>query len=180
MGELTPDELFEALKRAFASNEVEDQYDVGKGATDGFNKKSTYTPHPDYVVGPYNKSGDPGYNTRLIDAAFEEHKKLITKIVEAGFPSNHVDFGLNPNPRVFIAVEDEINSPNRKHRLGSIVNASLLGKVGIASGGPKTYNSLCRIKSYLDYVKERKGLRMAQNVVVIDKTRLISVLGSFD
>lgn len=59
-----------------------------------------------------------------------------------------------------------------------IVNASLLGKFGIVSGGDETYNSLCRIKSFLEYVGNRKGLFIGRNVVVVEKKKLITVLNS--
>lgn len=104
---------------------------------------------------------------------------MISNIQAQSFDNGEANFDFNPNPRAFVVVEDEINSPTRKHRLGSIINASLLGKVGIVSGGPVTYTSLCRIRNFLGWVGKRKGMYVGTNVIVIEKRKSISVLAAW-
>lgn len=172
------DRLYKALKHAFGESEVVPELNVAKGSKDGFDRRTTYTPHPDYAVKPFNIEGDPRKNVLMMEKKFEQRKRLMEKITAIRYGPNEPDFSFNPNPRVFIAVEDEISSPTRKHRLGSIVNASLLGKIGIVSGGDNTYDSLCRIKSYFDYVASRKGLFVGKNVLITKKDELVSLLNS--
>jgi hypothetical protein len=64
------------------------------------------------------------------------------------------DFETNPNPRCFIAIEIE-NSGSRKHRIGSIVNAFAMGKVGILlARDEKNLTILRSAKDYLDFIHQ--------------------------
>jgi hypothetical protein len=176
-----PDDLFGALQHAFGTNDVKAELPASKGASDGFDRKTTYNPRPDYSVAPFNVGGEPEINVRAMRARLDtDHRKGILPAVYAiSYGKRQPDIDFNPNPRVYLAVEDEVSSPSRKHRLGSIVNASLLGMIGIVSGGETTYDSLCRIQSYLGWVASRKGISIGGNVVVVEKAKLIEVLNSF-
>src|SRR5262249_42665188 len=62
-----------------------------------------------------------------------------------------IDF--NSNPRCLIAIELE-NKNSRKHVLGSVVNASALGKIGIGIAlNQKTLNTFRRLLNYLSFLK---------------------------
>lgn len=123
-----------------------------------------YAPRPDIGVGPFNVY--PGQNTREIEDAFEEHSDFFDSLnVEA--PS------LNGNPRCLIAIEIE-NSNRAKHMIGNILNASILGKVGIVTAFKEELETdATRIKRYLDGARERGKTKLSVlNVVVMNYEEL--------
>lgn len=98
-----------------------------------------------------------------------------------GYHGRPLDLGYNPNPRVFIAVETEYRN-SKKHKLGSVINASVLGKVGVvACVGDEAYRPISRIKGYLDFIRERKDerLNLAGNVIVIREEYMIASLNDY-
>lgn len=65
---------------------------------------------------------------------------------------------LNDNPRCLIAIEIE-NSNKGKHMLGNIINASLLGKVGlIVTLREEFFDAAKNICNYLNGAFERKKI----------------------
>lgn len=151
---------------------------MGTDSDDGFETASTYAPRPDYYVKPLNRRGDPRVNVRLIDEKLSERLPLLRGIAAIRYETSDLNFDFNQNPRVFLAIEDEISSPSEKHRLGSVVNASVLGKVGIVCGSPQTYASLCRIMTFLKFVRQHKDMHLGDNVIVVEKERLVALLNS--
>lgn len=91
--------------------------------------RNIYTPRIDVAVGPF------AYKERLIERYNEllrEYVEFIEKIKEKAINKGYLDFNSNVNPRCFIAIEIEKSTEkDTKHLLGSITNASILGKVGI-------------------------------------------------
>jgi len=156
--------LHRALVEKFGNANVEHQFNIIAAASDGYEKGFLYTPIPDFA------------NVRSIEQAFRDHSQLIGRIASNAYEGNALNFGHNPNPRLFIEIEVE-NKNTEKHTLGSIINASLLGKIGILVGAtPEAYELLTRIKSYLKFVEDRKGLSLGANVVVIRMESLIGAL----
>ena len=151
-----------------------------KGAQDGFRMGSLYVPRPDYMVQPSNLTTVTEADVQRINDAFGNKAALFQRLRAESLLGEASDFSYNQNPRLFVAVEDEISSPTEKHRLGSVINASLLGKVGIVTGVEgEMYNSLSRIRRFLtEWAGMKKGLCLAPNVLVIEKERLIAALTS--
>lgn len=175
-----PDPLLLALRRVFGEENVIPEFSIAKEATDGFDTERHYAPEPDYAVRPFNLIGDIDENNRRIDNAIRRHSSLTATWSTRGFRSP-LDLGYNPNPRVFLAIEKEFHN-TRKHRLGSVINASVLGKLGVvACVGDEAYRSISRIKGYLDFVGERKGRHMwlAQNVIVLRIDDMIDTLNGY-
>ncbi len=168
--------LHRALVEKFGNANVEHQFNIVAAASDGYEKGFLYTPIPDFAIRPFNLDRDKEANVRSIEQAFRDHSQLIGRIASNAYEGNALNFGHNPNPRLFIEIEVE-NKNTEKHTLGSIINASLLGKIGILVGAtPEAYELLTRIKSYLKFVEDRKGLSLGANVVVIRMESLIGAL----
>ena len=127
-----------------------------------------YTPRVDVAVGPfaYNDSFAEEYNILL-----STHQELLNKLKEKSINKDWLDFDINENPRCFIAIEVE-NSTGKdtKHLLGSITNASILGKVGILIV-VNNKNGLNNMKNYLKFAKEHNKIKdhLFQNVALIIK-----------
>ena len=124
-------ELAERLKRIFGEGMVKVEWHSRSCAQDWLKFKSIYAPRPDIAVGPFNT--EERRNTEAIKKAFEDKCEEFFEHLrryDACRGIRRVNFSLNRNPRCLIAVEIE-NSNKGKHMLGNIVNASLLGKVGM-------------------------------------------------
>jgi len=173
------DPVFNILKRTFGEGQVRRQFDAGSKSNDAFDKDYLYSPRIDYAIGPFNLDQDRDVNVERINHAFNEHRPLIRKIVSEGLGNLEGMSYFNSNPRVFMAIEEE-NKTSRKHRLGGILNASALGKVGILVGASdEAYWSAFKIKRYLDYLRRYKSVVLALNVAVIPRPKFIEILEDF-
>jgi len=118
-------ELAEWLKCIFSEDMVKVEWRSQSGAEDWLKFKGIYAPRPDIAVGPFNITPGCHPETDEINNAFRNHNELFHKL---GITVPEED--TNQNPRCLIAIEIE-DSNKGKHMLGNIVNASLLGKVGM-------------------------------------------------
>lgn len=129
--------------------------------------KYQYSPRVDLAIGPFNIS--PGANlidtynslvqesqfNNFLTTAFQYHVvnldlSLYDEILHPNF--EQLIFK-NQNSRCLIAIEIE-NLNSKKHIMGSIVNASSLGRVGIGIAcNLTTLNTFCRILNYLSFLK---------------------------
>ncbi len=102
--------------------EVKKEWSVWKDATDSAQrlKHKMYAPRLDVVVGPFNINGNIYENIEKIEEVAEQDG-LIKE-----FPIEN----FNKNPRCFLAIEIGF-SGNRKHLLGDLVNAGIIGYVGL-------------------------------------------------
>jgi len=152
-----------------------------------------YTPITDIAVGPY------ATRERLIsryDDLETSAQELIGQL-KTGFRENwnryrerypgivafpFTDFVGNRNARCFIAVEVESKSTPRKHKLGSIVNAAALGRIGIVVGlDDDTVRALIRILGYLKFLASvDKPTFNANNTFIISKAQMLRILEGTD
>lgn len=176
---LPSDPLFSLLRATFGEDQVRRQFDVGSKRNDAFDKYQLYSPRLDYAVGPYNLDRHREENVGRINNAFRDFQPMIQQLVEEGTGDLSAISHYNSNPRMFIAIEME-DKTSRKHRLGGIINASALGKVGILVGAnAEVYWSVFKIKSYLEYLRTYKSVILAPNVIAINKSRFVHVLHNF-
>jgi hypothetical protein len=145
--------LFEKLKRIFGESNVEKEWDAAKNSQDDFSRK-IYCPKTDIAIGPFNIDRQVEINRRRIEATLGRHETLIHRLIEASQSStgSKEEFltNRNKNPRCLIAIEIE-GSGSRKHMLGDIANASILGLIGIII--PLTSEKLEAFKRILDYIR---------------------------
>lgn len=167
-------DLENALIDTFGVENVSMERPAKKSASDGFRRGEFYNPRSDFVVRPFNLDLDIDRSEFV--AAFDRHASLFEVLRAKSFHGNQVNFAFNQNPRYFVAVEDETKKV-RKHMLGSIINASVLGKIGVVSAADAdAYDVLCKMKRYFEFIQERKGLAMAENVLVVKRKDLITGL----
>lgn len=145
-------ELMAELKRVFGADNVQKEWDVAKNSLDNLTREQ-YCPRIDFAVGPFNIDRNSWINTRRIDKAYREHAQLFRKLEQiAGYNNRTIDS--NYNPRCFLAIELE-NKTSRKHRLGSLINASAMAKMGIVlASDEKVLQSLLKIRKYLNFLQE--------------------------
>ena len=176
---LSSDPLFNLLRTTFGEDQVRRQFDIGSRKNDAFDKGQLYSPRLDYAVGPYNLDRNKEENVGRINSAFRDFQPMIQQLVEEGNGNFAAISHYNSNPRMFIAIEME-DKTSRKHRLGGIINASALGKVGILVGAnAEVYWSVFKIMSYLEYLRTYKSVILAPNVIAINRSRFVRVLRKF-
>jgi hypothetical protein len=188
------------LNQIFGEENVIPEWDVAKNSTDAY-KRDLYCPRVDFAVGPFNINANVNQNQRLINRMYYRYEAFIEqlksksdkrfkeltldqnisrrqKVYVSLLPAR--ESALNENPRCFLVVEIE-NKTSRKHRLGSLVNASILGKVGIIiAWTPKVFQSFIKILKYLDYAHEvGKQKRTINNVLVVEKDDFYEICNEY-
>jgi len=151
-----------------------------------------YTPMPDIALAPFNlKEETARYMCNICE--YLEKKKFITRWIEElklyyeenikRYPEYEDTLiqviPLRKNPRCFIAVEVCFTG-SKKHTLGSMVNASLLGYYSIlvtredeSEKGVKLKDAL-KLKQYLLKVQELKAPgRIATNTIIVTDRQFI-------
>ena len=78
----------------------------------------------------------------------------------------------NRNSRCFIAIEIE-NQVSRKHLLGGALNASVLGRIGVAVGWHEAFQMFLRLRHYILYLKSvGKNTFDASNLLLLKPEQL--------
>ncbi len=174
--------IYSELRRIFSNENVIDEWDVAKNAEDWMREREhLYAPRIDFAIGPFNITNTVEANTRSINAIYSNYEDFITRLKEKDLVQTAPSFDQNRNPRCFMAIEIE-KTTSRKHRLGSIVNVSALGKIGIVIGTDnKVSNSLVNLKNFLIKTDELgKSTVTVNNVIVLTKSDFLKVLKQFD
>ena len=178
--------LIDKLRTIFPLEQIKKEWDVGKDSGDAFDRRIYYTPKVDIAIGPFNKDQRLKLNNKKINALVNKHKKVFLKRL---YESSHLgedreyisydDFlrVLNKNPRCFLAIEIE-NTRDSKRSLGDIVNASVMGKIGIVVPlGNEKYEMFIKIKKYFYYLENVGKLKgNFRNVLIIEGKKLINSL----
>jgi hypothetical protein len=148
-----------------------------------------YSPIPDIAVGPF------ATHERFI-STYDELQGRVQGFIDDlthDFRHNYREYGGhfpgvpdypfgtfqgNENARCFIAVEVESKSTTRKHKMGSIVNASALGRIGIVVGmDDHSVKVLIRILGYLKFLASvEKPTFKPDNVFIISKQQILRIL----
>jgi len=164
------DEVFIRLKQVFGKENVVKEWNVAKSSKDAYTRE-LYCPRVDFAVGPFNIDANIEYNNRLIKEAYQKYRKLL-KLLKTRSDNRALE--PNENPRCFLVIEVEHKS-SRKHRLGSIVNASALGKIGIiVASNQRVFESLVKIRRYLEFLERVRKTRSApENVMIITQENFL-------
>jgi hypothetical protein len=160
--------LRKIFSRKFGEDNVFSEWRSRSLAKDWLKYGNIYAPRPDVAVGPFNIR--EGINISDIEREFDRNELLWSSL---DVPNIQV----NENPRCLIALEIE-NSNTGKHMLGNILNASLLGKIGIIVTLRDTYyRDALRIYEFLEGAFERrKGRHDPSNVIIRRYDELIELL----
>jgi len=163
---INQDAILRELNEVFGEEHVHQEWDVVKESQDAYSRV-LYCPRIDFAVDPFNIDSKIKYNNILITQKYEEYLPLFNLLIKhSDFPNNCIH--PNDNPRCFLTIEHE-NKVTRKHMIGTIINSSAIGKVGIIiAAQDKTYEALSKIRKYLDALVEYKKLNYKpENIIII-------------
>jgi hypothetical protein len=164
------------LKEVFGKYSVIPEWDVANESKEAYQKKLLYCPRIDFAVKPLNIDRYFELNNQKIDEAYHSHWLLLDKLKNVGLLCS--SWMGNNNPRCFLAIELE-NNTSTKHRLGSLINAGSIGKVGIiVTLNEKTYRSYNRILQYLDFIIEHKKGALPTNIIVVRLNEFVTILNT--
>lgn len=144
------------------------------------------SPQFDYAVGPFTDDRvefDDEYEDLM-----DEHSRLFRLLTDT-HNHNIQDLHLvrplkfkemrihNHNPRALIVI-DLVRKKSSKHILGSIINASFIGKVGILVAWDE--DRLFTMKQQLDYIQHLYDMKIfgykPRNLLIFDHNQLLEIL----
>jgi hypothetical protein len=168
-------EITVELKRIFGDNNVVPEWNVAKNSRDQYTRE-LYSPRVDFAVGPFNIDSNIDKNRSLIDASYRKYEGLLQRLKIASDSVNDV-FCPNQNPRCFLAIELEAKT-SRKHRLGSMFNASAMGKIGIViASNEQVFRSFVKIRRYFEFLKNAwKSPYAPKNLMILRKDDFLRIL----
>jgi len=168
------------LCNIFGQDNVKKEWDVAKDSQDAYTRE-LYCPQLDIAIGPFNIDGNVDENNDRIKEAVDSNKDFIDNVLQLSESSlTDIDSFLkrkNKNPRCFLAIEIE-KSGSRKHMVGNIVNASILGAFGIIIPfDDKALSAYRKIDAYLDFAaKVGKTREIFKNVLIINKEKFLKAI----
>ncbi len=148
-------------------------------------ESNLYSPRCDIAVGPFafTCQYQEKYNTLLHNQEIKSFLRTLLQGSENTGSRDVEDFILNcgeqnRNPRAFMVIEVEGSScRNGKLILGSMVNASIMGQVGIIV--PYLENTTQRVQAYIKEMGDRqKTPRIFENLIVIKKEKLDKIISN--
>lgn len=179
--------LLEELENIFSKELVVPEWNASKDSADDFNNREYYAPRVDIAVGPFNINRELEKNNTNFNGLVDNNISLLQKLYEIshlGENHEYISFQdfistLNPNPRCFIAIEIE-NTKDAKRSLGDIVNASVMGKVGIVVPlGEDKYKLFYKIKKYFHYLEQVGKLEgNFRNVLIIEGNKFLETFSN--
>jgi hypothetical protein len=163
------------LEQIFGRHNVIKEWDVAKNSQDAFTRE-LYCPRVDYAIGPFNIDACIINNNRSINEACEKHGELLQRFKSVSDKADRI-LETNRNPRCFLAIELE-DQTSRKHRLGSLINASAIGKIGIiVASNDSVFSSFVKIRNYLDFLLDVWKTRYApKNVLILREGDFLEAL----
>jgi hypothetical protein len=147
-----------------------------------------YSPRLDVAVGPFatnNIYGDR-YDTLMkqteafISRLIEIHNNNLAEYNDTSYSASFEKLKItNNNARCLYAIEIE-NRVSRKQLMGSIVNVTALGRIGIIIGWrPEVYRMAFRAKRYVQFLNEvKKNAFSTDNLLIFTRLQLLRALSS--
>jgi len=174
------------LQKLFSTEEVKMEWSIFNESED---RKSKYCPRVDVVVGPLamNGSFEFRYNDMATTYRFfiipllKYYQLNIEKYADPRLPyENPTENDMtrrNLNARCFMAIEIE-HRVSRKHLIGSILNSSSLGRVGIIiAWSDEKLKAFIKLRNYLGFLKDRgKNTFEIPNVLIVSKDQFMEAL----
>lgn len=153
-------EMNKLLAGIFGEENLRPEWRSNAHAKDWLYDENIYAPRPDIAVGPFNI--EKGRNISGIEDAFYRHQDFFYRLEISNAHSNI-------NPRCLIAIEIE-NSNKYKHMLGNIINASILGKIGIiVTLRDEFHDAAIKMRNYLQGAFEIKKMEHKPSNIEIKK-----------
>jgi hypothetical protein len=167
------------LQRIFPNEEVKKEWDTVKYDPHLSNHKDVYGPRVDIAVGPFNEYSrlDRGDDTTKRMWSHPFVKELTKGKREAGLRRKHL---WNSFSRCFMAIEIEFSGTS-KHVLGSMINASVNGSIGIVVADRPNCDKAHRIFNYFLRLEsfETMTLTTLGNLFIYDQEQFLSLVSAF-
>lgn len=173
------DKLFASLRSIFGDDQVKKEWDSVKFDGHVDNHKIVYAPRHDIAVGPFNSYADLDLgrdNTRrMLSHPFT--KRLIRDVLRNRGTLKET---WNSFSRCYLAIEIEFTGTS-KHILGSMINASVSGSIGIVIDNKFNSTKVDRIWRYLLRLEGLGRMRLytIKNLIFFDKDEFLKLLSEF-
>lgn len=175
-------QILDILRDIFGPENVEKEWDSLKYDSHSSNHKGIYGPRLDIAVGPFN--GMVEMDTQLDNTEIMKNHPLTRRIVEEiAWDDADFDKCWNGFSRCYLAIEIELGRNNKssnslKHILGSIINATVSGSIGIVITDSNTEEKVRRLYSYLGRLRYygRLEVNTIDNLIIIDKDIFMDIL----
>jgi len=167
--------IAELFKKEFGNDLVETQWRSHAKNKDWLKFGKVYAPYPDIAIGPFNiHQGKKGEKERKeIKVVYTQHESFFQNLFCENISLT------NENPRCLLAIEIE-GSQKGKHMMGNIINASILGYIGIVvvnENKEKLWGDAEGVKKYLDGASVVKKIEpIAKNTMLFEYTRFMDGL----
>lgn len=164
-------EIASQLKEVFSDEEVRKEWRSHAKNKDWLKFKQIYAPYLDIAVGPFNiypkEQGEKG--RKKIKEVYNQHESFFQNLLGK-------NIYLNKNPRCLLAIEVE-GSGTGKYMIGNIINASILGYIGIVVVNEKLREGAEDVKEYLDEASRVKKIEpIAKNTWVFEYNQFMDRL----
>jgi hypothetical protein len=173
------DRLSSDLQLVFPNAEVIKEWDTAKNDPHFSSHRDVYAPRVDIAIGPFNDyfELDCGIDRTKPMRSHPFVKELTRDKRQAGLRMNRL---WNSFSRCFMAVEIEFSGTS-KHVLGSMINASVNGSIGILIADRANYDKIKRILNYFLRLEslERMKLTTLGNLFVYELDQFLNLLSTF-
>ena len=164
------------LRGIFGKELVETEWDSVQYDGHAGNHSQVYAPRLDIAVGPFNSytNLDIGDDQTKVMRSHPFTKKLIKTILSQRETIGKV---WNSFSRCFLAIEIDF-SGSEKHILGSIINATVSGSIGIVITNHENFKRANRLVSYIMRLEglDRIDLNVLRNLIIFEQEDFISFL----
>lgn len=177
-GEELREIIFEKFKKIFGEDDVFTRRRTATNSGDDFNSSTMYNPELDIWVGPDNINKNIESDNRKINEVLVSHNVFLNAINDIADKKYNSEF-LNKNPRFFLAIE-VAGSGSKKHLLGEMFNASILGKIGIViAANDKILRTYLRHAEYINFAHDVEKTKVHfNNLMIIDGEKLLEFLNN--
>lgn len=164
--------LIKLLRKYFNPTLIKKEWDISKNATDIFrHRPAIYAPRLDIAVGLFNINRDNSEENKH-EIFLNKRKPLIKKLLDRIDPRF-----LNKNPRCLLAIEVSFSGTS-KHFMGDLINASMMGLIGIVITNDKNEKKISKISKYLTALQgvEKLPFNLCGNVLIFHEEDLVSLI----
>lgn len=164
------------LRGIFSNELVKTEWDSVQYDGHSGNHSRIYAPRHDIVVGPFNsyKDLDLGDDHTKVMQSHPFTKKLINTVLSQ---RETLDKVWNSFSRCFLAIEIDFSGSD-KHILGSIINATVSGSIGIVVTNREKFERTKKLANYILRLEglERIDLNMLRNLIIFEQKDFIYFL----
>lgn len=172
-------EIANIFRNIFGEELVRVEWDSVKHDGHTMNHKIIYAPRHDIVVGPFNSYMDIDLG---VDNAEPMKKHPFTKKLYKEHLKDReiMDKIWNKASRCYLVVEIEFSGTS-KHIMGSIINASVSGSIGIIVTNEKNIKKTKRISKYLLRLEglDKLKINLLRNLIIFSEDEFIDFLNNF-